>query len=157
MNPRPQAKKWVFEQKLFGQKSYSAKKMNQTFGTTGSFPGSSALRWSIRLRELWCQLQSPDIETIWGYDNFKVTPTGSFRGRTPFRFCCSFLSLTLRSLASTSSSIEDRGRVQTLGCRTGPGLDDVAAGSFLIGSLFSLPSCCPLWSTSASAGTSLSS
>ena len=90
---------------------------------------------------------------------FKVTPTGSFRGRTPFRFCCSFLSLTLRSLASTSSSIEDRGRVQTLGCRTGSGLDDVAAGSFLIGSLFSLPSCCPLWSTSASAsaGTSLSS
>lgn len=112
------------------------------------YTGSSVVRFRARTSRLRLRQIS----------NFKVPPTGSFLGRTPFRFCCSFLSLTLRSPPSTSSSIEVRGLVQTLGCLTGSGLDDVTGWPFLTGSLLvSLPSGCPLWATSASVGSWLSS
>jgi len=152
----------IWQNSLFGKscsyKSIFLQKMNQIWAllAVSRTSGFVVKYWtSATLRS-----SSEPGHQDWGYDNFKVPPTGSFLGRTPFRFCCSFLNLTLRSPPSTSSSIEVRGLVQTLGCLTGSGLDDVTGWPFLTGSpLVPLPSGCPLWATSdsASVGSSLSS
>jgi len=161
MNPRPLLWEPIAQQRSF--KSCSLKSLfgknwtkrtplavsraSRLWGEVSDI-GSSGVRFRARTSRLRLRQSS----------NFKVPPTGSFLGRTPFRFCCSFLSLTLRSPPSTSSSIEVRGRVQTLGCRTGSGLDDVTGWPFLTDSpLVSLPSGCPLWATSASVGRWVSS